>query len=158
MSEAPVDKRTAWKIVVSVVVVVTAVGGLLWASTSADMQFYRMVDEVNARPEYFKGKRLQVHGFVVADSIEQKQGTLEYRFKLETRLPRPHSVIEASYKGLVPDTFKSGSEVIATGMLAADNKLAVGPDGISAKCPSKYEAKEGTADKAMLNPKAPATR
>ena len=47
----------------------------------------------------------------------------------------------ASYRGLVPDTFKSGAEVVATGKIAADGTLAVVPDGIMAKCPSKYDSK-----------------
>ncbi len=40
----------------------------------------------------------------------------------------------------MPDTFKSGAEVVAKGTLTGDNQLAVVPDGIMAKCPSKYEA------------------
>ena len=48
----------------------------------------------------------------------------------------------ANYEGLVPDTFKSGAEVIVRGTLTADNQVAVIPDGIMAKCPSKYNADE----------------
>ena len=40
----------------------------------------------------------------------------------------------------MPDTFKSGAEVVAKGTLTADNRLDVVPDGIMAKCPSKYDA------------------
>jgi cytochrome c-type biogenesis protein CcmE len=49
-------------------------------------------------------------------------------------------VITATYTGLVPDTSKSGAEVVAKGSLTADNQLDVVPDGIMAKCPSKYDA------------------
>ncbi|MES1204871.1 MAG: OmpA family protein, partial [Pseudomonadota bacterium] len=39
----------------------------------------------------------------------------------------------------------SGAEVVAKGSLGSDNVLQVVPDGIMAKCPSKYEAaKTGT--------------
>jgi cytochrome c-type biogenesis protein CcmE len=48
----------------------------------------------------------------------------------------------ANYEGLVPDTFKGGAEVIVRGTLTADNQVAVIPDGIMAKCPSKYNADE----------------
>jgi cytochrome c-type biogenesis protein CcmE len=88
----------------------------------------------------WRGKRLQVHGNVVDGSIEQAKGTLLYRFKIESRPPRPPGVITATYNGLVPDTFKGGAEVVAKGTLTSDNQLAVVPDGIMAKCPSKYEA------------------
>ena len=137
----PISRRTAWKIVVSVLVGVVAVGSLFYASMSEDMQLYRMVDEVMAAPGQYLGKRVQVHGYVVDGSIEQRKGTLEYRFKMQTRPPRAPAVIEASYKGLVPDTFKSGAEVVATGMLTPGHQLEA--SSISAKCPSKYEAKPG---------------
>jgi cytochrome c-type biogenesis protein CcmE len=100
-----------------------------------------------------RGRKLQVHGNVVDGSIEQKPGTLEYRFKIETRDPRPHAVITANYTGLVPDTFKSSAEVVATGKLGEGDALQVIPDGIMAKCPSKYDAaKIGGAAKTGVDP------
>jgi cytochrome c-type biogenesis protein CcmE len=98
------------------------------------------VDEVAADIENLRSKKLQVHGHVVDGSIEQAKGTLLYRFKIESRPPRAPAVMTATYSGLVPDTFKSGAEVVAKGTLTADNQLQVAPDGIMAKCPSKYEA------------------
>ena len=89
----------------------------------------------------WRGKRLQVHGHVVDGSIEQAKGTLMYRFKIESRAPRAPAVISATYTGLVPDTFKSGAEVVAKGSLTPDDKLEVVADGIMAKCPSKYDSK-----------------
>jgi cytochrome c-type biogenesis protein CcmE len=144
----PVDTRAAWKIVLTVIVAVGGVGTLLYLSTGDDVQYYKMVDEVMSNPAPWKDKRLRVHGFVVKDSIEQKRGTLEYRFRLETKPPRAPHVIEVSYKGLVPDTFKSESETVVNGRLTADNRLLA--ESIEAKCPSKYEAKEGAGNAALL--------
>ncbi|HVR62670.1 MAG TPA: cytochrome c maturation protein CcmE [Polyangia bacterium] len=135
----PVSRGSAWKIVASVVVVTGAVGYMLMSSMKEGAAYYRHVDEVMANMGAWRGKRLQVHGHVVDGSIEQARGTLQYRFKIESRDPRPHAVIAANYSGLVPDTFKSGAEVVATGSLTADDKLDVAPDGIMAKCPSKYD-------------------
>jgi cytochrome c-type biogenesis protein CcmE len=137
---APVSRGAAWKIIASVVAVTGAVAYLLTASMKQGAEYYKHVDEVMSGPDAWHGRRLQVHGHVVDGSIEQAKGTLLYRFKIESRTPRPYAVIEASYNGLVPDTFKSGAEVVAKGTLTADNKLDVVPDGIMAKCPSKYEA------------------
>ena len=137
----PVSRGSAWKIVVSVVLVTGAVAFLLNSSVKAGAEYYKHVDEVMAATNDWRGKRLQVHGNVVDGSIEQAKGTLMYRFKIESLPPRPHAVISASYTGLVPDTFKSGAEVVAKGTLMADDKLDVVADGIMAKCPSKYEAK-----------------
>jgi cytochrome c-type biogenesis protein CcmE len=140
MSAAAPSRGSAWKIVASVVVVTGAVGYLLTASMKQGAEYYKHVDEVMSAADSWRGKRLQVHGNVVEGSIEQAKGTLMYRFKIESRAPRPHAVIDAVYTGLVPDTFKSGAEVVAKGTLTADNKLDVVPDGIMAKCPSKYDA------------------
>jgi cytochrome c-type biogenesis protein CcmE len=139
-SSAPVTRAGAIKIVASVVVVAGAVAYLLTSSMKQGAEYYKHVDEVVSNVEAWRGKRLQVHGNVVDGSIEQAKGTLLYRFKIESRPPRAPAVITATYTGLVPDTFKSGAEVVAKGTLTADNQLAVVPDGIMAKCPSKYDA------------------
>jgi cytochrome c-type biogenesis protein CcmE len=68
------------------------------------------------------------------------KGTLQYRFKIQSKPDRPPAAIMATYEGLVPDTFKSGAEVVVQGSLTADNQVAIIPDGIMAKCPSKYNA------------------
>ena len=135
-------RGAAWKIVLSVVAVTGAVGFLLSRSMKEGAEYYKHVDEVMAAPDTLRAKRLQVHGNVVKDSIEQAKGTLQYRFKIESLPPRAAAVISAKYTGLVPDTFKSGAEVVAKGTIGPDNVLDVVPDGIMAKCPSKYKADE----------------
>lgn len=159
-----VDGRTpargaAWKIVLSVVAVTGAVGFLLSRSMKEGAEYYKHVDEVMAAPDALRSKRLQVHGHVVKDSVEQAKGTLQYRFKIESRAPRAAAVIAANYTGLVPDTFKSGAEVVAKGTIGPDNVLQVVPDGIMAKCPSKYDAAKtsGPGAAAAATPTAAAT-
>ena len=148
----PVSRGAAWKIVASVVVITGAVAYLLTASMKQGAEYYKHVDEVMSSVDSWRGKRLQVHGNVVDGSIEQAKGTLLYRFKIESRAPRPHAVIDATYSGLVPDTFKSGAEVVAKGTLTADNQLAVVPDGIMAKCPSKYDADKNAPPAPLTTP------
>jgi cytochrome c-type biogenesis protein CcmE len=138
---APVDRRTAWKIVASVVVVVGAVSGLLYASMKEEIQLWKSVDEVAAAPSALSGKRLNVGGHVLSLTADRK--TLDYRFEIESRPPRPKAVLKAHYRGVVPDTFKTGGEVVATGKLANDGTLEA--ETIMAKCPSKYETKAGPA-------------
>ena len=77
---------------------------------------------------------MQLHGFVVDKSIERKPDTLEYRFRIESN----GKVVQAHYTGIVPDTFKHGSEVVLKGTLGPDG-FTVSPNGVMAKCPSKYE-------------------
>jgi len=72
---------------------------------------------------------------VVEKSIMQKPGTLEYAFQVQNK----GKVVNARYTGIVPDTFKGGSEVVIKGRLDGDRFL-VEANGVMAKCPSKYEA------------------
>jgi cytochrome c-type biogenesis protein CcmE len=98
------------------------------------------VEEVATDPAAWQGKKLQLHGYVVDKSIFVKPDTLEYRFQIQNK----GSVIHARYTGIVPDTFKDGSEVVLKGHLKADG-FTVESNGVMAKCPSKYEAGKPTA-------------
>jgi len=138
----PPSRKAAVKIVATVLGIGGAVALMLTASISSGSQYYKFVDEVTANADGFRGKKLKVHGVVADGSIEQVKGTLQYRFKIQSKPDRPPASIMATYEGLVPDTFKSGAEVIVQGSLTADNQVAVIPDGIMAKCPSKYNADE----------------
>jgi cytochrome c-type biogenesis protein CcmE len=133
-------KQKAVKIGVTSVVLVLALGGLLYSTLSEGTEFYKHVDEVMVNPASWHGKNLQLHGYVVKDSILRKRDSLEYRFKVQSK----GAVIDATYTGIVPDTFKDDSEVVLKGRLDA-NGFHVAPNGVMAKCPSKYEAKKGLA-------------
>ena len=50
-------------------------------------------------------------------------------------------IVNASYTGVVPDTFKNGAEVVLKGQLHGQS-FAVESNGVMAKCPSKYEVKD----------------
>jgi cytochrome c-type biogenesis protein CcmE len=128
----------AFKVGLSTVVLVVALGGLLYSTLSEGTEYYMHVDEVMAAPGQWQNKNLQLHGFVVKDSILRKPDSLEYRFKVQSK----GSVIDASYDGIVPDTFKDDSEVVLKGRLGPDG-FRVAPNGVMAKCPSKYEPKKG---------------
>lgn len=136
---APIDRKSAWKILISVVVVVTAVGALLFSSGLEGAEHYKFVDEVMKNPAVLQGKRIRVHGFVKEESLLKETGTLNHQFVLESRTPRDAGHIKVYYRGLAPDTFKSGAEAVATGILNDKNELVA--DKLEAKCPSKYEGK-----------------
>ena len=129
----------AIKIAVTTLVLTLAFAGLLWSTLKEDTQYYKLVDEVMAAPAAWEGKRLQLHGYVVEKSILRKPDTLEYRFQIQNN----GKVVPARYTGVVPDTFKDGSEVVLKGRLGPDGFL-VDPNGVMAKCPSKYEPKPGS--------------
>ena len=128
-------KTKAVKIAVTAIVLAGALGGLMYASLAEGTVYYKHVDEVMADPAPWHGKKLKLHGFVVDKSIKRRPDTLDYIFQVRSN----GHVVNARYTGVVPDTFKDGSEVVIEGRLAHDG-FTVDPNGVMAKCPSKYEA------------------
>ena len=132
------------KIGVTSLVLVLAFAGLLWSTLQDGTEYYKHVDEVMSSPEAWQGKRLQLHGFVVSNSILRKPNTMEYRFKVHSN----GKVVDATYTGIVPDTFKDTpgmeAEVVLKGTLGPDG-FHTEPNGVMAKCPSKYEPSKKSA-------------
>jgi len=120
------------KIGLTTAVLSLAFGGLLYSSLSEETQYYKHVDEVMTAPADWYGKRLQVHGH--ASNIRRRPDSLDYRFEITHN----GEVVTADYTGIVPDTFKDGSEVVVKGTLTPAG-FQVEANGVMAKCPSKYE-------------------
>ena len=123
------------KIAATAAVLLLALAGLFYTTLGEGTAYYKHVDEVMTDPGPWHGKNLQLHGFVVEKSVEKRPDSLDWRFKIQNN----GKVVLASYTGIVPDTFKDGSEVVLKGHLSGDG-FAVDPDGVMAKCPSRYEA------------------
>jgi cytochrome c-type biogenesis protein CcmE len=138
------------RIGLTTLVLLLAFGGLLWSTLRDGTEYYKHVDEVMIQPDEWYGKKLQLHGYVVPESILRRKDTLEYRFKVQGAPPRRSAagtIVTASYTGIVPDTFKDEAEVVLKGRLTP-NGFEVEPNGVMAKCPSKYEAQPGGNSKA----------
>ena len=126
------------KIAVTCFVLAGALGGLMYTTLSEGTEYYIHVDEVMKDPGAWQNKKLQLHGFV--GDLRQRPDSLDYKFRVQFN----GKVIDARYTGVVPDTFKSDSEVVLKGELSSEG-FKVEPNGVMAKCPSKYEAKPGSA-------------
>ena len=107
-------------------------GSAVWATT---------VDQLVA-DESLAGRRVRVEGTLVRGTLMKRDQPCEFRFKLKTN----ESVITVRYpQCVVPDSLQDRPE--AAVQVTAEGKLQ--PDGtfeatnILAKCPSKYEQKDG---------------
>ena len=125
-------KHKAVKVGLTSLVLALAFGGLMFTTLGEATEYYKHVDEVMVQPEQWYGKRLQLHGF--AKEVSRKPSSLEYRFAVESN----GQSVMATYKGVVPDTFKNDAEVVLKGTLSPEG-FSVAPNGVMAKCPSKYE-------------------
>jgi cytochrome c-type biogenesis protein CcmE len=136
------------KIGATVLVLGLAFSGMLWSTLRDGTEYFKNVDEVIGNHQQWQDKRVQLHGYVVPGTWVQRPNTLDYRFKVQNNPARgvmPGGIIEASYTGLLPDTFKDEAEVVLKGTFDASGRFQVERNGVMAKCPSKYEAMAGQA-------------
>ena len=133
------------KIGVTALVMLLAFAGLLWSTLREGTEYYKNVSEVLPQAQQWEGKRLQLHGYVVPGSIMRRPNTLDYKFKVQNnpaRSGQAGDIVEVTYTGIVPDTFKDEAEVVLKGRLTPAG-FQTESNGVMAKCPSKYEAKPG---------------
>ena len=140
-------KHKALKVGLTSLVLALSFGGLMYVSMAESTEYYKHVDEVMVDPEAWYGKPLQLHGFVKPASVFKRRNSLEYKFEVQSQ----GHVVAATYTGIVPDTFKDDAEVVLKGVLGPDG-FKVHPNGVMAKCPSKYEAKVGASSAAAGTP------
>ena len=129
------------KIAVTAVVLASAFGFMMWTTLRDGAEYFKHVDEVVAQRSSLEGKKLQVQGYIIPGSILVKPNTLEYRFRIQNnpiRSGEPGQVMNVSFTGTPPDTFKDEAEVVAHGQLRSDGGFDA--NQVIAKCPSKYEA------------------
>ena len=100
--------------------------------------YFLTVDEVQAAKKQGKTKNrlLRIKGTVAHGSHQNEDGSSEHRFVVEGEINK----IPIYYKGPIPDVFKEGGEVVATGRLN-DTGLFTATE-VTAKCPSKYEQEQ----------------
>jgi len=134
------------KITITGLVLAAAFGFLMWTTLQNGTEYFKHVDEVVADRQAWEGKPLQLHGYVIPGSIMVRPNTMDYQFKVQNnpiRAGEPGHVMAVTYSGIVPDTFKGEAEVVLHGKLTAEG-FHTDPNGVIAKCPSKYEAAAGS--------------
>ena len=79
------------------------------------------------------GRKVRIKGLVMHGSYKNDKGSSEHRFNVEGEQHR----VPVYFKGPIPDVFKEGAEVVATGTFDKTGVLTA--TEVTAKCPSKYE-------------------
>jgi cytochrome c-type biogenesis protein CcmE len=138
------------KVIAPLVTLALIIGGcvyLFYSSAGEAFEYYKHVDEVMASPAHWEGKRLQLHGFVVPGTIMKRMDRDHQQIEYKFTATNCGQTVDVRYAGTVPDTFKDRAEVVLKGTLADGGHFTA--HEISAKCPSKYEAKVDSAAATM---------
>lgn len=125
--------RRKTKVAAGLSVIVVCLVYLVVAGFKNTSVYYFTVSELHAREASLGGKRVKVAGKVVEGSIQQDKATMEVRFQAT----EGGQAIRVVYRGIVPDTFKDGAEVVVEGKRGGDGVFRA--ETLLAKCPSKYE-------------------
>ena len=125
-------------------VLVAAIGYLMYAGLQQSSAYYVTVDEFLARRDELTGQGLRVAGRVAAGSLVSRTSAAgtEMTFAIgDFKGPAPAGqTVRVAFKGIVPDMFAEGRDVIIEGRYS-DGTLRA--QQIMTSCPSKYEAESG---------------
>jgi cytochrome c-type biogenesis protein CcmE len=120
------------KLLIAGVILAGAVGYLAFAGVQSGWVYYLPVDQFVADTQ-FHGTRVRLHGTVATDGFAASAGTLVANFQLQGESRR----VSVAYRGVVPDLFKAGGDVVVEGRL--DDAGVFQADVLMTKCASKYE-------------------
>jgi cytochrome c-type biogenesis protein CcmE len=121
------------KLSVGVLVIVISVAYLIFSGSTGSTMYFLTVPEVQQKLTILTGAPLRVAGKVTADPIEWDVRHLSLVFVMgegQARLP-------VRYKGVKPDMFQTGVDVIVEGRIGHDGVLAASV--LMTSCPSKYQ-------------------
>jgi cytochrome c-type biogenesis protein CcmE len=126
-------RKIKYKPIVISAVILMVIGYLIYTGLRDTMVFYLTVSEVMAKSPEDLTDTQKVGGIVNAGSVQWEPKTLKLSFRLEDE----QANLVVNYTGVVPDSFKPGSEVIVEGTYRGDGSFWA--TTIMPKCASKYE-------------------
>ena len=144
----PEEQKRSWGLLAGVLAL--GAGVLLFVFNSGEdaVVYSYQVDEVKAQAADLGERQLRVQGMLVSGTLSRRDEPCEYRFFMKKAGATSGEPLKVQYaQCVVPDTFRDVKgvevEVTAEGRLAEDGHLEASK--IFAKCPSKYEMREGAA-------------
>lgn len=126
------NKRKLKPIIISLFILLIIIY-LVYDGVISTMTYYLTVSEVLANPLKVKNKKIKIGGLVSPDSVKWNPIELILLFKIND----DKASITVNYRGVVPDSFKPGREIIVEGEYMNDGKFKA--TTIMPKCASKYE-------------------
>jgi cytochrome c-type biogenesis protein CcmE len=119
-----------------IVVLILAVGFLVYDSVSNYINPYVTVSQVISNKNYYQGKVVQILGIVVNGTLSRgSDGITKFDISDGTQ------VLPVVYKGIAVQNLSEGKEVAVQGVLSSN---IIEASQILVKCPSKYEENPGT--------------
>jgi cytochrome c-type biogenesis protein CcmE len=146
------------KFLIAGVLILVAVGYLIFSATSASAEYFMTVDELNAEGAAAVNKSVRLSGAVIGDTIQYDANTLTLTFEVaqvtadnqeieaqgglaevlhQAVIDPSRSRVKVVYVGVKPDLLRSEAQAIMTGTLGSDGVFHA--DELLLKCPTRYE-------------------
>ena len=122
-------------------VLVSAIAYLAFAGMQDGWVQYHLAVDAFVKDQQFHRQRVRLAGVVAEEGLVHGNGKLGAQFALTGGGEK----VKVSYKGVVPDLFKAGCEVVVEGKL--DGNQIFQADLLMTKCASKYESENPHAGK-----------
>jgi cytochrome c-type biogenesis protein CcmE len=136
LTRRPFMSRRAAKYLAAGTILVAAVAYLAYASMKDGWASYHLPVDQFVDDTRFHNQRVRLAGKVAEEGLVAEPGRAVAKFSLlgeSKRLP-------VVYKGVLPDMFKAGGEVVVEGRLDSDGVFRA--ETLLTKCASKYESGE----------------
>ncbi len=128
----PPSRARSARVIVAVLVVVAAIGYLIYTGFQSTSVYYLTVTELKQKGPSVGAVR--VAGVVQPNSIERSTTDSTVRFTIAD----DGGSLPVVYRGMVPDIFGPGIQVVVEGHYSADGVFQA--SNLLAKCPSKFTA------------------
>jgi len=105
--------------ILSVLVVITAIGYLALGNFGQNLVYFFTPSEVMAFSQNYYGKKVRVGGMVVKGSLKTVPNTLRMAFDLTDGA----ATIPVSFEGIPPDLFKEGQGAVVEGYWDSEKRF-----------------------------------
>jgi cytochrome c-type biogenesis protein CcmE len=124
------------KVAIGATVVVAAIAYLMFSGTTGSAVYFLTVPELQQKVVTLQGEPVRVAGKVTDDPVQWDVRNLSLAFVIgegQVRMP-------VHYRGVKPDMFQAGVDVIVEGRVGQDGVLIA--SNLMTSCPSKYQAEK----------------
>ncbi len=134
MTVSKEKKKSKKSYIIALFLFLAGFGGLIYSGISENTIYFVNVAEALALDP---GKLTNARMFGIVEGDNFDDGTGHITFRLADK-DNTEKVMQIHYHGVLPDTFKTGAEVIVEGAYAPETET-FNAKTVMTKCPSKYK-------------------
>lgn len=129
-----------YRFLIGGVLLVGAISYLIYSAASSTSVYYMTIAEFLPQREALANEGVRVAGRVRNGTVQWDAKTLDLAFALGDFDQNSAVTVPVKYRGILPDMFAEGRDVIVEGKYSRDGVFEA--HTVLTSCPSKYEAED----------------